>query len=584
MATAVGTGLDNLGSLCSQTGLDRWELLGLAVLSAITVYRKELSSNSVYHGKEQNSTAGGGGATAGDGEAGIGSDDRIHMDGFVIPSGFRHAEGCPMASGGGAKDVGDSNNAEERHQQGTASADSNSEEDDPVAVIDDHAERRAVRWSRSPCDDDARDSHPAASEASIAWPCQCLLAASAAAASTSTSPPPSAADRRRLRMFVESRIRSLDLPVAHLQQLRASLDKSWSSFATAWEVRRSRDVVGNTDDGRPDVLVVGSGMDARGVGLILPPCTHRPRPFKRSETVSGTTERGSAGNEATVCDRMAEHSGEGGHESVSSDGNVEHRVMRAEEEKRESQSPLSDQKLKAWWRWRAETESKKNTGGEKRDVIAKCVDPKVEQEKDECPECAALAAAHTAAHAAAASILNGNGTVALLENDDAWTSSALGALPADALQKALGFLDAKNLLTFAKVAVGAQEAVDDDLVWRQAWVTRFGSLWESDLCREAALRWHLHGWNPKSSSVPQVCLCFSGGRGRYHRGRGVEGNRKEGGDCMPSTVGYAAGQDRSCNIDKADDARPALPRQVRCLTLSAKYLAEDERERVLSFT
>ncbi|CAM9925833.1 unnamed protein product, partial [Sphacelaria rigidula] len=58
VATAVGTGLDNLGSLCSQTGLDRWELLGLAVLSAITVYRKELSSNSPYGG-------GGGGSGGG---------------------------------------------------------------------------------------------------------------------------------------------------------------------------------------------------------------------------------------------------------------------------------------------------------------------------------------------------------------------------------------------------------------------------------------------------------------------------------------------------------------------------------------
>ncbi|CAN0496221.1 unnamed protein product, partial [Ectocarpus sp. 12 AP-2014] len=80
VATAVGVGLDNLGSLCSQAGLDRWELLGLAVLSAITVYRKELSSNSVYG----EGGAGAGGRryhrTGGDG----GSAVVVHVDGCHV--------------------------------------------------------------------------------------------------------------------------------------------------------------------------------------------------------------------------------------------------------------------------------------------------------------------------------------------------------------------------------------------------------------------------------------------------------------------------------------------------------------------
>ncbi|CAN0135409.1 unnamed protein product, partial [Ectocarpus sp. 6 AP-2014] len=82
VATAVAVGLDNLGSLCSQAGLDRWELLGLAVLSAITVYRKELSSNSVY-GKGGGGGGGGGRRyhrTGGDG----GSAVVVHVDGCHV--------------------------------------------------------------------------------------------------------------------------------------------------------------------------------------------------------------------------------------------------------------------------------------------------------------------------------------------------------------------------------------------------------------------------------------------------------------------------------------------------------------------
>ncbi|CAN0114390.1 unnamed protein product, partial [Ectocarpus fasciculatus] len=84
VATAVGVGLDNLGSLCSQAGLDRWELLGLAVLSAITVYRKELSSNSVY-GK------GGAGGAGGPGGR------RYHHTGDGGSAVVVHVDGCHVA-------------------------------------------------------------------------------------------------------------------------------------------------------------------------------------------------------------------------------------------------------------------------------------------------------------------------------------------------------------------------------------------------------------------------------------------------------------------------------------------------------
>ncbi|CAM9823538.1 unnamed protein product, partial [Discosporangium mesarthrocarpum] len=52
VSNVVESGLDNLRSLGDSMGLDKWELLALVVLSAITVYRKELSSNRVYQGSD----------------------------------------------------------------------------------------------------------------------------------------------------------------------------------------------------------------------------------------------------------------------------------------------------------------------------------------------------------------------------------------------------------------------------------------------------------------------------------------------------------------------------------------------------
>lgn len=123
-----------------------------------------------------------------------------------------------------------------------------------------------------------------------------------------------------------------------------------------------------------------------------------------------------------------------------------------------------------------------------------------ENEK-ECFECAALAAAHAAA---AAILRNDDGTTGLLDTDDVWFSSHLGALPVDALHKVLSFVPPQDLLTVAQVSAGSRETADSDLVWRQAWAARFGPVWDSDICREAARRWHLHGWDPKLSSVRQV--------------------------------------------------------------------------------
>ncbi|CAN0461424.1 unnamed protein product, partial [Laminaria digitata] len=232
-------------------------------------------------------------------------------------------------------------------------------------------------------------------------------------------------EERKLKRLVEGRIRSLDLSVNHLQQLRASVDASWSSFSTAWEARRSR--VGGSGIGG-----VGGGggfcgqretRRATGDGYVRPPCSH-----------------GCSGRRG---------GGRGG----------------------APQAPPS---------------------------------PAPRSPRRECAECAECAA-HTAAHLAATAILrNEDGTVGLKEEDDVWVSSPLGALPTDALNKALSFLPPPSLLAVAQASSGAREAADGDRVWREAWAVRFGGVWESDMCRRAAIRWHLHGWDPRTSGVPQV--------------------------------------------------------------------------------
>lgn len=366
MATAVGTGLDNLGSLCSQTGLDRWELLGIAVLSAITVYRKELSSNSVYHGGKKNSS--GRRAVAGTGQADRGAGTPV----------FQHSEGC-LATGadGGGGHVPRSGGSSCACMQG--------------------AQKRA--------------------------------AAAAAAGTSDGGARASKVDRRRLRRLVEGRVRSLNLPVNHLQQLRASVDASWSSFATAWETKCARGVVSGVrrksgEGPAPSPGIAAQGSNSAGVvEFVMPPCSHA----SHRASSQGCNRRG----------------------------------------------------------W---TSGQAFRGGR---AHAACV------------ECAALAAVHASS---ARIVGNGDGKVGRVDSSDVWASSALGALPEDAVQNTLGFLHPQDLLALAQVSMGAQKAAEDDLVWREAWLARFGALWESGICKGAAERWHLHGWNPRHSSVPQVRL------------------------------------------------------------------------------
>lgn len=340
MATAVGTGLDNLGSLCSQAGLDRWELLGLAVLSALTVYRKELSSNSVYHGRRGRHRRG---------------------DAKSSSPAFQHAEGCPGAEVDGGSGGG--------------------------------------------------------------RPCACVegaqrAAAAAVAAAAAASVPASAVDQHRLRRLVEGRMRSLNLPVKHLKQLRASVDASWASFAAAWEAGRGAKG-GNGGKSRAGEKAASV---AASVDFVMPPCSHSPR--APSAWVRLGRRKGASGDRAL-----------------------------------------------------------------------------------ECMECAAL----KAAHAAAASILRKGDTSIMTRSDpiDAWASTMLGALPAVSLQKTLGFLQPKDLLVVAQVSKHAREAADEDWVWREAWISRFGELWKSDKCQHAASRWHLHDWDPRNASVKQVGAALS---------------------------------------------------------------------------
>lgn len=212
-------------------------------------------------------------------------------------------------------------------------------------------------------------------------------------------------------------MRSLNLPVNHLQQLRASVDASWSSLSTAWEARRARGSGARNKreesaEGVDDERRVSSASD----GFVMPHCSHAHPPM---ETLQASK------------------------------------------------------------------------GGDREQVT----------KKEGCVECAALAAAR----AVAASILgNDDGTVGLLPVDDTWASSSLGALPVDTLNKSLGYLAPQDLLALAKVSTGAREVADSDMVWRETWQARFGGIWESGICRDAAKRWHLHGWCPESSDVPQV--------------------------------------------------------------------------------
>eukprot|EP00903_Cladosiphon_okamuranus_P015081 g13950.t1 len=411
VATAFGAGLDNLGTLCSQVGLDRWELLGLAVLSAITVYRKELSSNSVYNGK------GAGGDSDGCGGR---RHHRTDGGGHAV---VLHVDGCHVAVAAAAAAAS------------AGEAEQGSDGYGPIAAA-------------------------AAAAAAAGKPCMCARIAAlqrqrAAAARRLRA----TEDERRLQRFVSGRIQSMNLPVNHLQQLRASMDASWSSFSTAWEARRTR----GSGSGISDDEARESGREQRAKTVSLPvfkmpPCSHHPSAEPPPPSDDGGVQRRQRGERGRVG---------GGH-------------------KEEGAPPV---------------------GGA------------VAGGAEECVECAAIAAAHLAA----ASLLRGSigggadGDGALGDGrdglllpkgeeavcDDLWAGSSLGVLPADALHRAVTFLTPQDLLELAKVSNGAREAADSQLVWREVWWARFGAVWESDICRKAARRWHLHDWNPKSSAVTQ---------------------------------------------------------------------------------
>ena len=361
-------------------------MLGLAVLSAITVYRKELSSNSVYNGKGEDALGGG----SGGGDGGGGREGGRHQ--HFVAATIVHLEGCQAAASAGNTQAG----------------------------------------------------------GSAGKPCKCArIAARQQQRAAALRRARVSEDERKLKRLVEGRIRSLDLSVNHLQQLRASVDASWSSFSTAWEARRSRGSgASNASDS-----AVGAGFFAGGIGgsapgeqqearratgdgFVRPPCSH------------GCSRDGTPSAAAAV---------------VSEGGTAQ-----------------TERRGRGWGRE---------------------VPPPSPQPQSECAECAA----HSAAHLAATAILrNKNGTVGLKEEDDVWVSSPLGALPMDALNKVLSFLPPPGLLAVAQASSGAREASDGDWVWREAWATRFGGVWESDMCRRAAIRWHLHGWDPRTSTVPQV--------------------------------------------------------------------------------
>ncbi|CAN0114325.1 unnamed protein product [Ectocarpus fasciculatus] len=225
----------------------------------------------------------------------------------------------------------------------------------------------------------------------------------------------------------------------HLQQLRASVDASWSSFSTAWEARRARGSgSGSTEGGGPSEAKKPTAASPplpppAAAGFVMPPCTHR---------AAGPPPGSGRGRGHTAS--------EGGRTA--------------------------------------------------------------EEEEEECPECAVIAAAHALAGAATTTCgrlvrqqqqqqQQGRGTEVIV---DVWAGSSLGVLNADALHRALTFLQPRDLLELAQASRGSREAADSQLVWREVWWARFGAIWESEICKKAARRWHLHDWNPKSSAVTQV--------------------------------------------------------------------------------
>ncbi|CAM9474225.1 unnamed protein product, partial [Hapterophycus canaliculatus] len=245
-------------------------------------------------------------------------------------------------------------------------------------------------------------------------------------------------DERKIKAFVAGRIRSLDLPVNHLQQLRASMDASWSSISTAWEARRTKSNGGVNGAGAGVGGKHGASdlsVRQRATTEPLPGCSPPPR-----------------------CSR---------HASSSSESGGELGRPRQTTSRRHEKGPIGGVAMEA-----------------------------------ECTECAAIAAAAFLGGAGDASdmqVLQGRYAA-----EDRWAGSPLGILPTDVLHRAATFLSPQDLLALAQVSKGGQEAADSQLVWREVWWARFGAVWESEICMKAARRWHLHGWDPKSSAVTQV--------------------------------------------------------------------------------
>lgn len=388
------------------------------MLSAITVYRKELSSNSVYNGKGAGGDSSSRGGrryhqTDGGGHAVV-----VHVDGCHIAV----AAAAAAAAAGGA-------------EQGSGG----------------HGPAAAA-------------ASAAAAAAATGKPCMCArIAALQRQRASAARRLRATEDERKLQRLLSGRIQSMNLPVNHLQQLRASMDASWSSFSTAWEARRARDSGSGSGASAIDEAGESRRERARTVPLPVfkvPPCSHHPSAGTPPPSDDGGVQRRQRGE----------------------------RERSAGSEKEEGAPPDGGAGAGA--------------GG-----------------AEECVEGAAIAAAHLAA----ASLLRGSigegadgalrdaGDGLLLpgeeaECDDLWAGSPLGVLPTDALHRAVTFLAPEDLLELAQVSNGAREAADSQLVWREVWWARFGALWESNICRKAARRWHLHNWNPKSSAVTQVRL------------------------------------------------------------------------------
>lgn len=382
------------------------------MLSAITVYRKELSSNSVYNGK---GVGDGGGRNGGGGSGGGG---HYHRTDCGDSAAVVHVDGCHIA----------------------------------VAA----AAAAAAAGAEAPADDKAGTG--------AGKPCMCARIAALQRQRASIARRLRATeDERKLKRLVAGRIRSMNLSVNHLQQLRASVDASWSSLATAWDARRVRGNSSSSRSSRSQEAAGGERERAKTVPLPLsrfemPPCPHHSHTSSRPHSLGGG-------------------------------------VQQQQERRGPSAASYS-------------------VGKEKNTL------PKAEAG---CAECSAIAAAHlTAASLLHGSIQDGNvatdgggGTGGFLlsgedEVYDLWAGSSLGVLPEDALHRVVAFLPPQDLLELAQVSNGAREAADSQLVWREVWWARFGVVWESEVCKKAARRWHLHNWDPKSSAVTQVSFDRNG--------------------------------------------------------------------------